>query len=277
VQAKAQTGARRGTVTIVVCYHAVSATWPSALAVSESLLAAQLSVLARRGYVGLTLADAERRRADGRLPRRTLVITFDDGYASTLRAKPILERLGFPATVFVVTGFVDSGELLSWPGVEHWTRSAHADELRSLTWHDLEELREAGWEVGSHTVSHPHLTGLSDIDLRNELELSRAAIADRLEVCDTIAYPFSLADDRVAAAAARAGYAAGVTLTPSHVIDDRYLRPRVGLYPADAGFRLRLKLSPSMLAFQRTRLADRALRIRARLRRDPELVLPDEG
>src|SRR5687767_13770895 len=99
---EAQTGARRGTVTIVVCYHAVSATWPSALAVSESLLAAQLSVLARRGYVGLTLEDAERRRADGRLPRRTLVITFDDGYASTLRAKPILERLGFPATVFVV-------------------------------------------------------------------------------------------------------------------------------------------------------------------------------
>ncbi|MCC6223260.1 MAG: polysaccharide deacetylase family protein [Thermoleophilia bacterium] len=250
----------------VLCYHALSSSWSSTLAIPPELLAEQVRALAGRGYIGLTLAEAERRRAERTLPRRSVVVTFDDGYASTSLAKPALDEVGFPATVFVVTRFADSGELLSWPGIDHWVTGEHAEELRPLRWDDLERLVAAGWEVGSHTVSHPRLPELPDGELAAELEQSRAMIVARLGRCDTLAYPYGLADSRVARAASRAGYVAAVTLTASHRVDSPYLRARTGLYAADSGLRLRLKLSPAVAALRRTPLADLAEGARSRSR-----------
>ena len=219
----------------------------------EESLARQLRSLRRRGYEGLTVAEAERRLQAGALSRRTVVVTFDDAYESTLRAKPLLDELGYPATVFAVTSFAGSGELLHWPGVEQWADSPYADELRPLSWTELQRLHEAGWEIGSHTVTHPRLPDVDDATLAAELEDSRAAIVEGIGVCDTIAYPYGLADDRVAAAARRAGYASGLTLTSAHRRDEPLLRPRTGLYPTDR-WRERIKLSPWFGAVRRSRL-----------------------
>src|SRR5919108_230023 len=84
---------------LLLAYHAIGA-WSPALAIPEQALRAQLSLLRRRGYVGFTAAEAERRRQDGTLAARAVVVTFDDGFRSVLRARPILEEIGFPATVF---------------------------------------------------------------------------------------------------------------------------------------------------------------------------------
>lgn len=219
----------------------------------EETLARQLRALRRRGYAGLTVADAESRLRSGTLPRRTVVVTFDDAYVSTLRARPVLDELGYPATVFVVTAFADSGELLEWPGIEQWRDSPHAEELRPLSWAELESLRDAGWEIGSHTVTHPRLPELDDCALAAELEGSRSTIVTRIGGCDTIAYPYGLADDRVAAAARRAGYASGLTLTSAHRRNEPLLRPRTGLYPGDR-WREWVKLSPWFGAVRRSRV-----------------------
>jgi peptidoglycan/xylan/chitin deacetylase (PgdA/CDA1 family) len=197
---------------LIVAYHAVSSSWRSPLAITESALRSQLEYLHHSGYVGLTFADAERRTRDGTLPRRSVVVTFDDGYASNLLAAPILAEFGYPATVFVVTGFTDSGAALSWYGIEDDQQSAAA-ELRPLTWGELADLRDVGWEIGSHTVTHPLLPGLSEQELRGQLEQSRASIADRLGGCETLAYPYGVADARVADAARAAGYLAACVLT----------------------------------------------------------------
>ena len=141
---------------LFLAYHAVG-TWSPALAIPEAVLRAQLSFLRRRGYVGLTAAEAERRQQDGTLPPRTVVVTFDDGFRSVLRARAILDDVGFPATVFAVTSFVESGEPLRWPGLEQ--------SEESLGWSELARLREAGWEVGSHTATHPLLPDLDDVEL----------------------------------------------------------------------------------------------------------------
>jgi peptidoglycan/xylan/chitin deacetylase (PgdA/CDA1 family) len=228
---------------LILGYHAVSSTWPAQLAVPEAVLRVQLGRLAQRGYVGLTLAEAERRRSERTLPSRTVVVTFDDGYASTLRAVPILEELGFPATLFVVTRFIDTDEPLSWPGIEQWTTSDTRDELRPVCWRDLERLLEAGWEIGSHTVSHPLLTAVDDERLLDELVASRRAIEARLGSCASLSYPYGVADDRVAAASERAGYSVACALTFTHLVDEPFRRPRTGLSAADTGVRLWLKIS----------------------------------
>lgn len=249
------TSDRRVTRPLILAYHGVSSSWLSPLAVSERLLAYHLSLLRRRGYVAFTFAESERRRTAGTLPKRSVVITFDDGFASTLRAKTLLDEAGFVATVFVVTRFVDSGRPLCWPGVERWLGGNTRSEMAPLSWRQLEPLREAGWEVGSHTSTHALLTRLDDEDLARELAASRNAIEERLGRADTVAYPYGLADDRVAAAAREAGYLAGCTLTPALTIDEPYRRPRIGFGPADYGWRTWAKLSPTVVRLRRTRLA----------------------
>jgi peptidoglycan/xylan/chitin deacetylase (PgdA/CDA1 family) len=254
---------------LIVAYHAVSSSWRSPLAITESALRSQLGYLHRSGYVGLTFADAERRTRDGTLPRRSVVVTFDDGYASNLLAAPILAEFGYPGTVFVVTGFTDSGAALSWYGIEDEQNSAAA-ELRPLTWGELADLRDDGWEVGSHTVTHPLLPGLSGQELREQLERSRASIADHLGGCETLAYPYGVADARVADAARAAGYLAACVLTGAHFTDEPYRRPRVGLGAADTGGRLRLKVSGVGLGFRRSPVALAIRRARRRRSWQPQ-------
>lgn len=251
---------------LILAYHAVSSSWPSELAVPETVVAVQLATLHRRGYVGLTFAESERRRLEGSLPPRAVVVTFDDAFASTLRAKHLLDSIGYPATVFVPTDFVDSGQPLTFAEKDLLLRERFAEELRPLAWSDLEALAGSGWEIGSHTVSHRSLVKLDEEGVECELERSRAAIVRRLGRCDTVAYPYGLADERVASVAERVGYLAGCTLTASHVVDSRYLRARVGLYPTDTGLRLLAKLSPLVGGWlRRTPLADLGLSLYLRL------------
>jgi peptidoglycan/xylan/chitin deacetylase (PgdA/CDA1 family) len=249
------TSDRRATRPLILAYHGVSSSWRSPLAIPERLLAHHLSVLCGRGYVGFTFAESERRRSAGTLPKRSVVITFDDGFTSTLRAKTLLDEAGFVATVFVVTDFVDSGDLLRWPGVEQWLDGRARSEMAPLGWKQLESLHEAGWEIGSHTATHALLPGLDSEELARELAGSRLAIEHRLGSAETVAYPYGLADDRVAAAAREAGYLAGCTLTPALTIDEPYRRPRIGFGPADRGWRAWAKLSPTVVRLRRTRLA----------------------
>ena len=77
--------------------------------------------------------------------------------------------------------------------------------------------------------------------------------------CSTLAYPYGVADERIAAAAERAGYLAACTLRFVHSEDERYRRPRVGLSDADVGVRLHAQLSRPALRF-RSSVAARSLR-----------------
>jgi peptidoglycan/xylan/chitin deacetylase (PgdA/CDA1 family) len=226
---------------LILCYHAVGVVAGGSSTVSESTLSTQLAFLRRGGYVGFTVSELERLRRQDALPPRAVAITFDDGYASVLRAQPLLASAQYPATAFVVTEFVDSGLPLRWPGIDH-QRTDSAADMRPLRWDDLESLQALGWEVGSHTVTHPSLPGLDDASLARELADSRRAIAQRLGSCRALAYPYGEADSRVAAAAALAGYDAACTLSISHRVDEPLRRPRTGIYEHDHGLRLRIKL-----------------------------------
>src|SRR4051794_13684961 len=257
-------GMATATRPLILAYHTVSSSWRSPLAVSEGTLREHLQYLARRRYVGLTFGEAERLRQSGDLPGRAVVVTFDDGYATNLTAVPILEEFGFPGTVFVVTGFADSRAPLSWYGIGDDSDDLADNEYLPLGWGDLRDLRTHGWEIGSHTVTHPLLTTLDDASLTSELVLSRSRIVEQLGSCDSLAYPYGVADERVARSAAAAGFTAACVLTGAHLADLPYLRPRVGLVESDAGRRLALKLSRGGLALRRSRLARVARKARRR-------------
>ena len=185
-----------------VAYHAVGADWDSPLAIPEPALRAQLRLLRESGYAGLTFAEAERRWQAGTLPRRTVVVTFDDGYASVGRARAALREVGYPATVFVLPPFVDSGAPLRWFGVEH----EPPERMRPLGWEELDRSPRGGMGGRlAHPVA-PAADAARRRDLARELTASREAITARFGACATIAYPYGIADRRVAGAARRAGY-----------------------------------------------------------------------
>lgn len=107
---------RRPPRALVLMYHRVAEVRsdPWGLCVSPARFAEHLEVLQRRGPC-LRLEELVEALRNGQLPRRALVLTFDDGYADNYHhAKPLLERYGVPATFFLTTGLLGSQREFWW-------------------------------------------------------------------------------------------------------------------------------------------------------------------
>src|SRR4051812_21963553 len=146
-----------------------------------------------------------------------VAITFDDAFKSVYEiAFPMMRELGLVATVFVPTAWPGRDEPMRWDGIDHWAGGPHEHELACMSWDQLRELRDAGWEVAAHTHTHPHLTQASDEHLAAELGRSRALCTQEMGVpCESLAYPYGDVDQRVISATADAGFSYAATLKAS--------------------------------------------------------------
>lgn len=237
---------------LVLCYHAVSREWPCELAIPPERLERQLRMLLAHGYRAVTFSALVAAPPTERL----LAVTFDDGFQSTFAGgAPVLARLGIPATAFVPTAFVGA-PVLSWPGIDQWSGGPFAQELTPASWATLRTLADSGWEIGSHTCTHPHLTELDDERLASELHASRAVLEAHLErPCRSLAYPFGAVDRRVEAAARDAGYEAAAALPIRLDHPTALAWPRVGIYRTDGGWRYRVKVGRAGRALRETPIA----------------------
>jgi peptidoglycan/xylan/chitin deacetylase (PgdA/CDA1 family) len=222
---------------LVLCYHALSDSWSHQLSVRPEAFEQLLRSLHRRGFRGVG-AEAALEGAD-----RGLHVTFDDAFRSVVNALGILEELRVPATVFACAAYADEGRPLDVPEVAAETQ-AYPEELSTMDWDELRSIVERGVEIGSHTVSHPHLPELSDAEIDIELADSRARLEDGLgRPCRFLAYPYGEHDARVRASAQRAGYRAAFALAGSAVSRDPFALPRVDIYRRDNALTTRLKTS----------------------------------
>ena len=231
--------------TLVLSYHAVSPTWTAHHSVTPTRFERQISLLVERGYRGVTFTDAVSSRARGRV----VAVTFDDAYRSVIElARPILDRFGLPATLFAPTDYVDEERPLTRCAGDHWLNGPHGHELTPMSWSELRTLADAGWEIGSHSGSHPHLTGLDGRALEDELLRSKAACERHLSRrCTSLAYPYGDVDARVVAAAARAGYRVGAALPYGRLgARDTLAWPRINVNTLDNEVLFRLKISPAV-------------------------------
>lgn len=209
----------------ILMYHDVAERPPAAtrrLSVNPWAFEHQLGFLVDHGYMGVRFSDLVQAFATGAaLPANPVVLTFDDGYAGVARyALPVLQEFGFPATVFVTTGWVD-GE----PPVG---RCAPPSEM--LSWAQIRELSAAGIEIGAHSHSHPELDQLTEPDLRRELECGRALLEECIAApVRALAYPFGYSNSRVRQAARAAGYrcAAAVRNLRATPETDPFMVPRL--------------------------------------------------
>lgn len=222
---------------LVLCYHGISESWPAGITVEPARLEEHLADFLRRGYRGATFSQA----LTNPPARKTLVVTFDDAHASVHRlAAPILAGLGLPGTVYVPTDYPDSGRLMGWDGYDMWLGTEHEQELACMGWDELRELHETGWEVGSHTRSHPRLPHLSPEQIALEVTESRRRVEEEISApCLSLAYPYGEFDEAAVFAAREAGYRFAATIPRSAQPSLPLRWPRVGVYRGEGVRRIR--------------------------------------
>jgi peptidoglycan/xylan/chitin deacetylase (PgdA/CDA1 family) len=162
----------------VLMYHKVNDLWPNPTTVPTGVFAEQMQLLAELDYVPASLAAVRDHYLYGfELPRRSVLITFDDGYRDNLlNALPVLRRHGYPAVLFAPVGFLDDGRPL--PHEE----SLHALGVRNptLRWDELAELEDGGVRVESHGIGHRPLSELDPGEATREIALSKLRLEERL-------------------------------------------------------------------------------------------------
>lgn len=198
----------------VLMYHRVGEAgnpWEARYAISPENFAAHMRALANKGYRAVPVdALVDWLEGGPSLPEGACLITFDDGFRSVREhALPVLERLGWPFTVFLVSDLIG--------GQDEWTRSSNpagviyplldADEIRNM--------QGRGASFHSHTRTHASLPGLDDAQLADQLAGSHQALSNLLgHEARYLAYPFGHVDDRVENAARQAGYRAAFSTRP---------------------------------------------------------------
>jgi peptidoglycan/xylan/chitin deacetylase (PgdA/CDA1 family) len=219
----------------VLLYHSVSAGarpdqhgWITA----PDVFAAHMAFLHDEGYTTLTVSKYAELLAEPmvRAPERTVVITFDDGFADfTEHALPVLQQHGLRSTMYVVTGCVGS--------TSTWLEPVGEGDRPMLGWSEIEALARAGVEIGAHTHSHPQLDIISRSTAWEEIRRSKGVLEHRLgrEIL-SFAYPFGFHGPRVRALVQRAGFrsACAVKDALSGPGDDPLAIARV-IVPGDTG------------------------------------------
>jgi len=247
--------------TLILCYHSISESWPEETAVTPFALESHVANLLARGYRGATFSEALLAPLDARM----VAFTFDDAHRSVLElAQPILTAAGWPGTVFVPTDHCTDQRPLDWSGLDRWLHGEWHHELACMSWPELGRLAGEGWEIGSHTCSHPRLSSLSEAEISHELEASRAEVERRLNrPCETLAYPYGDYDQRVVRAVRAAGYRLAATAPTTRPTPLPLLWPRAVISRDDAGWRFRIRTSKTLRHVESVPLAgEAALRLR---------------
>ena len=193
-------------------YHVVGDPAPGAanqqLYVSPPVFRAQLAWLARHGYHPVTLDQlfvSWHSRGWIELPRRAVVLTFDDGYPEDVSVvMPMLRARG-------------------WRGVLNL-------QIGNLVPARVRQLIAAGWEIDAHTFTHPDLTTVGARQLRREVATSRKWIQSVFQApVDFFCYPAGRYDSAVLAEVRRAGYLGGEAEGggPASATGDPYTLPRI--------------------------------------------------
>jgi Polysaccharide deacetylase len=158
----------------VLTLHRIGTGRGLTLAMTREALESRVQTLLDAGYTFITL-DAPIVSTNEKLA----AITFDDGYQDVYsQAFPVLQKMSVPATSFVITSVIDT------PGF--------------MTWTQLQELQDAGWSIGSHTLNHADLKMLTPESINREIHDAQQVLQNHgLSSSACLAYPFGSHDSRV--------------------------------------------------------------------------------
>lgn len=176
----------------VLTYHSLDESH-SVISTSVATFKKQMEYLWKECYQTLPLSEVasfiHQRKA---FPEKGIVITFDDGYKNVYTdAFPILEQYGFNATIFLITEYC--GKLNNWPG-----QSLSIKRSPLLSWPEIREMSNYGFEFGAHTLTHPDLDLIPIQQAEQEIIQSKVMIQDHLSTeVKVFAYPYGRYNSKI--------------------------------------------------------------------------------
>lgn len=194
-------------------------------AVTPTAFAAQMAYLRQAGYHAMTVTELAQclSATPADLPAKTVAITFDDGLADFYTAAlPILLDYGFPATLYITTGYLE--------GRSRWLADVGEGERAMMSWAQIAELPAHGIECGAHTHSHPQLDTLPRRQARYEIVHSKRLLEEKLgRAVTSFAYPHGYHDKAMKQMVQEAGFTAacGVKHAISRPDDERFALARL--------------------------------------------------
>ncbi len=200
----------------------------------------QMKYLKEQDYRSIKIEEAFKEK--GSRDSREILLTFDDGYESVYTwAFPILQKYGFTACIFLITGYV--GKYNKWD--VNWGK-----KFTHLSWNQIEEMKRHGFSFGSHTVNHPDLTKTEKKFVEFELKRSKEELEDRLsQEVSFLSFPFGKYNRVVEELTREAGYQKAFTICSSPGTNDSHslVEGRVGMYLFDSALTLKIKLDSGRL------------------------------
>lgn len=211
----------------ILLYHSIDSHRPKAYSrwvVTPACFESHLALIRDEGYQPITVETLAAAKASGRtVPPKCVIITFDDGLADfLLNAMPILSRFGFPASLYVTSGYVG--------GMARWLAHLGQGDRPMLSWPQISTLADAGIEIGAHSVSHPQLDLVERHKARREIVESREAIEDAIgRPVRSFAYPHGYSTRATRQMVSEAGFlaACGVRNALSSSREDPFQLSRV--------------------------------------------------
>lgn len=179
----------------VLMYHSISDSKFNPYILSKDRFEQQMDYLKTNGFTTLSTEDVyEFMMFNKPIPKKSVLITFDDGYMDNYKyAYPILKKDHFKATFFVITGNIDKGDLY-------------------LSSAQLKEMEQNGIDIESHTVHHDKLGTLSYSEQLQTLKDSKQYLENTLnKKVNFIAYPFGSYNMDTLKADKEAGYTMAFT------------------------------------------------------------------
>jgi peptidoglycan/xylan/chitin deacetylase (PgdA/CDA1 family) len=197
---------------VVLCYHRFEEKGGREMVSTPAEFEAQLQAFKDNDISVISMEDfLAWRRGEKSIPKKSVVITLDDGWNTGYAvAWPILKKFNYPFTMFIYSDYVKGGPKAGGG---------------SITWEQLAEMRDAGVDIGSHTVSHTDLRakkGKTDEQyrawLKTEIAGSKQILEDKLGIqVKTIAYPYGNQNEIVREVVKEAGYEGGFTVYGQHM------------------------------------------------------------
>src|SRR6185369_7355560 len=204
----------------VLIYHHINSHTGDTVTVTPEVFEAQMAFLAQSGFTTLSIDALMGAFCKGReIGNKAVVLSFDDGWLDNyLYAIPVLKRLKFRATFFIITGRVDASsnggvklfsDIPLHEAAKAYIQSGEASRV-VLDWDLIRNIEEDGlFSFYSHTVSHRRCAELSGTELLNELVESKHRIESELgRACPYLCWPYGSYTKETIKAARESGYTA---------------------------------------------------------------------
>jgi peptidoglycan/xylan/chitin deacetylase (PgdA/CDA1 family) len=227
----------------VLMYHRINSYRHNELSVHPRDFVRQVRWLKENGFINMKMSEFESMNSGDSITGRRVIFTFDDGYEDNYTgAFPILKEYGYTAIFYLATEFIETNRMYPRDVYE----SNNIEENRIMKWNQIKLLIDEGMEVGSHSLTHPLLTHLTDDEARKEIVNSRLKLEEKFSIKITsFSIPGGAYFDRHIDMVRQAGYKSCCTTRYGFCQrqDNLYTLPRIAVLSSDVFFVFERKLS----------------------------------